>query len=53
MTTEGRLARGEENFKAGKFLNNPETLEYLDNKPEEVLEDKPKKEKKDAKPKSG
>jgi hypothetical protein len=40
MTKEGRLARGEANYKAGKFLDNAETLEFLAEKPKE---DKPKK----------
>jgi hypothetical protein len=30
MTKEGRLARGKENYERGRFLNNPETLEYLE-----------------------
>ena len=44
MTKEGRLARGKENFDLGKFLENPETVEYTD-----TLKAKPK-EAKDAKP---
>lgn len=30
MTAEGRLARGKENIKRGKFLDNKETLEYME-----------------------
>lgn len=30
MTYEGRLRRGKENYEAGKWLDNPETLEYLE-----------------------
>ena len=51
MTAEGRLARGKLNYDSGKFLDNPETLEYSNSLPKE----KPKeevKEKKDVKPKS-
>ena len=51
MTEEGRLARGKLNYDSGKFLDNPETLEYIETLPK----DEPKeevKEKKDAKPKS-
>lgn len=29
MTAEGRLERGEANYKANKFLNNPETIAYI------------------------
>jgi hypothetical protein len=29
MTKEGRLQRGKENFENKRFLNNPETLEYM------------------------
>ena len=29
MTAEGRLSRGKANFEAKKFLDNPETLEYV------------------------
>lgn len=45
MTAEGRMARGKANHKAGKFLNNSETLEYMATlkKPNEEV-------KKDAKP---
>ena len=46
MTSEGRLARGEANHKAGKFLNNSETLDYV------ATLEKPKEVKKDGKPKS-
>ena len=41
MTQEGRMARGEANVKAGKFLDNSETLYFLENKPKE--KSKPKK----------
>ena len=55
MTAEGRLKRGKENYEyvdykgnVGRFLDNPETLEYIATLP------KPKvKEAKDGKPKSG
>lgn len=30
MTFEGRMARGEENFKRSRFMNNSETLEYME-----------------------
>ena len=33
MTAEGRLRRGEENYDAGKFLNNPETIAYAETLP--------------------
>lgn len=33
MTKEGRLARGKENYEAKKFLDNSETLEYVDTLP--------------------
>ncbi len=36
MTAEGRLARGEANHKAGKYLKNPETLAYLASLPNVV-----------------
>ena len=36
MTKEGRMIRGEANYKAKKFLDNSETLEYL-----ETMKDKP------------
>ncbi len=49
MTAEGRMRRGKENYEAGKFLDNAETLEYLNSLPKE----KPKEEKKDGKSKSG
>ena len=44
MSKEGRLQRGKENYEAGKFLDNSETLEYM-----ETLKEKPK-EAKNAKP---
>ena len=42
MSAEGILRRGKENYEAGAFLNNPETLAYIDSLPKE----KPKEEKK-------
>ena len=36
MTVEGRLARGEENYEAGKFLDNSETLAYIETLPKET-----------------
>ena len=43
MTAEGRLARGKANFDSKKFLDSPETLEYIatlkTEKPEEVKKD--------------
>lgn len=47
MTHEGRLTRGEENFKAG-LLDNEDTKYFLENKPAEETPKKkgrPKKEK--------
>ena len=49
MTSEGMLARGKANFEANRFLNNSETLSYIAS----MHKEKPKKEKEDAKPKSG
>ncbi len=49
MTAEGRLARGKANYEAHKFLNNSETLAYIDTL--KKVEEKPK-EVKDGKPKS-
>ena len=48
MSEAGRLARGKANFEAGKFLNNPETIDYVKTiKPAEVIiEEDTKKEKK-------
>ena len=48
MSEAGRLARGKANYKAGVFLDNSETLFYLESikVPEEI---KPIKEKKNAK----
>ncbi len=47
MTKEGRLARGKENYDSKKFLNNSETLEYLETlkteKPKEETKSKGKK----------
>ena len=45
MTAEGRLQRGKANYEARKFLDNSETLAYIDSLPKE----KPKKEVKEAK----
>ena len=39
MTAEGRLARGKENYEAKRFLDNSETLAYIETLPKE----KPKK----------
>lgn len=49
MTAEGRLSRGKANYEAGKWLDNPETQEYIATIPAE--ETKPK-ESKNVKPKS-
>jgi hypothetical protein len=38
MTKEGRLQRGKENFERGRFLDNPETLEYLESLPKKKAE---------------
>jgi len=43
MTKEGRLQRGKENYEAGVFLDNPETLEYIATLPKEKKDDKPNK----------
>lgn len=45
MTKEGRLKRGKENYEAGAFLENPETLEYIKTleKPKEEAKTKGKK----------
>ncbi|MFC1736927.1 hypothetical protein ACFL1X_12490 [Candidatus Hydrogenedentota bacterium] len=50
MTSEGILARGKANYEAKKFLDNSETLAYIETLPKEKpKEEKPKKEaKKDA-----
>ena len=45
MTEEGRLARGKDNFERKRFLDNSETLAYIDSLTKEKL-----KEKKDVKP---
>ena len=45
MTAEGRLARGKANYEAGVFLDNQETIDYVDTLPkkeEKVAEDAPK-----------
>jgi len=40
MTAEGRARRGKENYEAGKFLNNSETLAYIASMDEtEVVEE--------------
>ena len=49
MTAEGRLRRGKENYEANKFLDNAETLEYIETL--KKVEEKPK-EVKDGKSKS-
>ena len=51
MTHEGRMERGEAYFKSGNkwLLKNADTLYYLDNKPKEVVEVKPKKKAKEEK----
>lgn len=33
MTKQGRLARGKENFERKRFLDNSETLEYMESMP--------------------
>ena len=45
MTSEGRLARGKENYERGRFLDNPETLAYMGTLPKkgEKKDDKPSK----------
>ena len=48
MTYEGRMARGKENYEAGKFLENSETVEYAATLKVETPKAKPK-EAKDAK----
>ena len=60
MTADGILARGKANYKAGKFLNNSETMLYMENLPKEkeqehptITEPKPKEENKDVEPNSG
>ena len=45
MTHDGRMARGEANFKANKLLNNEDTKYYLANKPAEKKEEPKPKEK--------
>ena len=51
MTAEGRLRRGKENYEAGKFLDNSETLAYIETLKKDEPKEKPK-EAKDGKPKS-
>jgi len=50
MSKEGRLARGKANYNSKNFLNNSETLEYIESikKPKEIIKEKPKEDK-DAK----
>lgn len=44
MTAEGRLQRGKANYEAKAFLDNSETLEYIETLPKEVpKEEKPTK----------
>jgi len=44
MTAEGRLARGKENYEAGKLLDNQETIDYAATiSKEEPKAEKPKK----------
>ncbi len=53
MTSEGRLARGKENFDEGRFLENSETIAYKATMKAEKPKEEPKeevKEAKDAKP---
>lgn len=42
MTAEGRLARGKENHDRGRFLDNSETLEYLESIKKQEVKEKPK-----------
>ena len=44
MSEAGRLARGKENYEAGAFLDNPETLAYV----QSLKVEKPKEKKKDG-----
>ena len=49
MSQEGILSRGKANYEAGAFMDNPETLAYIDSLKVEEVEEKPKKkEKKNA-----
>ena len=36
MTKEGRSMRGKENFEEQRFLDNPETLEYMETLPKKA-----------------
>ncbi len=49
MTAEGRMARGKENYEKNRFLNNPETMDYIETLPKAKPKEMPKEEKKDAK----
>jgi len=51
MTHEGRMARGEENFKKG-FLNNADTTYFLNCKPQEEPKKEVEEKPKESKPKS-
>ena len=42
MTTEGRLARGKENYDKGRFLENSETIAYVASMKAEKPTEKPK-----------
>lgn len=44
MTVEGRMARGKANYDSNKFLNNSETLEYIETLEKPKEEPKPEKE---------
>ena len=46
MSEAGRLARGKTNFSKGVFLDNPETIEYVNSIKVEEPKEEPKKEKK-------
>ena len=50
MTHDGRIARGEANFKSGKksLLDNADTLYYLDNKPKDEVKEKKATKKKEV-----
>ena len=48
MTAEGRLQRGKANYEAKRFLDNPETLEYIETLPKEKEEKEKKVNSKDV-----